>query len=56
VTLAGISIQPSEFMKPAFVVVCAWLFAEHARQQGNSRQPVCHHPVRHRRGAAGGAA
>ena len=32
VTLAGISIQPSEFMKPAFVVICAWLFAEHARQ------------------------
>ena len=32
VTLAGVSIQPSEFMKPAFVVVCAWLFAEHARQ------------------------
>nr|WP_316654995.1 putative lipid II flippase FtsW [uncultured Gellertiella sp.] len=32
ITLAGISIQPSEFMKPAFVVVCAWLFAEHARQ------------------------
>ncbi|MDQ0561392.1 cell division protein FtsW [Rhizobium mesoamericanum] len=32
VTLAGISIQPSEFMKPAFVVVCGWLFAEHARQ------------------------
>ncbi|MBW9055415.1 putative lipid II flippase FtsW [Rhizobium mesosinicum] len=32
VTLAGISIQPSEFMKPAFVVVCAWLFSEHARQ------------------------
>lgn len=31
-SLAGISIQPSEFMKPAFVVVCAWLFAEHARQ------------------------
>ena len=31
VTLAGISIQPSEFMKPAFVVICAWLFAEHAR-------------------------
>jgi cell division protein FtsW len=28
----GISIQPSEFMKPAFVIVCAWLFAEHARQ------------------------
>lgn len=30
--LAGVSVQPSEFLKPAFVVVCAWLFAEHARQ------------------------
>jgi len=29
--LAGISIQPSEYMKPAFVVICAWLFAERAR-------------------------
>ncbi len=32
VSLAGISIQPSEFMKPAFVIICAWLFAEHRRQ------------------------
>ncbi|KAA0700335.1 putative lipid II flippase FtsW [Neorhizobium sp. P12A] len=32
VNIASLSIQPSEFMKPAFVVVCAWLFAEHARQ------------------------
>ncbi|MET0597601.1 MAG: putative lipid II flippase FtsW [Mesorhizobium sp.] len=32
VSLAGLSIQPSEFLKPAFVIVCAWLFAEHARQ------------------------
>ena len=31
VNLAGISIQPSEFMKPAFVVVCAWLFCERGR-------------------------
>jgi cell division protein FtsW len=30
--IAGISIQPSEYLKPAFVVICAWLFAEHARQ------------------------
>jgi cell division protein FtsW len=30
--IGSFSIQPSEFMKPAFVVVCAWLFAEHARQ------------------------
>ncbi len=32
ISLAGFSLQPSEFMKPAFVIVCAWLFAEHARQ------------------------
>ncbi|MBL8582030.1 MAG: putative lipid II flippase FtsW [Rhizobiaceae bacterium] len=32
VSLFGLSIQPSEFLKPAFVIVCAWLFSEHARQ------------------------
>jgi cell division protein FtsW len=32
ISLAGVSIQPSEFLKPAFVVICAWLFAEHKRQ------------------------
>jgi len=32
VSLAGLSIQPSEFLKPAFVIMCAWLFAEHKRQ------------------------
>ncbi|RWO55015.1 putative lipid II flippase FtsW [Mesorhizobium sp.] len=32
VSLAGVSLQPSEFLKPAFVVICAWLFAEHRRQ------------------------
>ncbi len=32
ISLSVISIQPSEFLKPAFVVVCAWLFSEHARQ------------------------
>lgn len=31
VSIGSLSIQPSEFMKPAFVVVCAWLFAERAR-------------------------
>jgi len=30
--IAGISIQPSEYLKPAFVIVCAWLFSENARQ------------------------
>ncbi len=32
ISIAGVSIQPSEFLKPAFVVICAWLFAEHRRQ------------------------
>ncbi|WP_420962709.1 putative lipid II flippase FtsW [Brucella sp. IR073] len=32
ISFVGISIQPSEFMKPAFVVICAWLFAEHERR------------------------
>ncbi|MYZ47792.1 putative lipid II flippase FtsW [Propylenella binzhouense] len=26
--LGGLSLQPSEFMKPAFIVITAWLFAE----------------------------
>lgn len=28
VRIAGISLQPSEFLKPAFAVVMAWIFAE----------------------------
>ena len=31
VSIVGLSIQPSEFMKPAFIVICAWLFSEHSR-------------------------
>lgn len=31
-SIMGLSLQPSEFLKPAFVIVCAFLFAEHARQ------------------------
>ena len=30
--IGGISIQPSEFMKPAFIVITAWLFAEGSRR------------------------
>ncbi len=30
--MLGVSVQPSEFMKPAFVIICAWLFSEHSRQ------------------------
>ncbi len=29
--MAGVSIQPSEYLKPAFVVICAWLFSEKSR-------------------------
>ena len=32
VSFFGQSLQPSEFMKPSFIVVCAWLFAEHKKQ------------------------
>ena len=30
--IAGFTIQPSEFIKPAFVVISAWLFAENSRR------------------------
>ena len=32
IVLAGITIQPSEFLKPSFVILIAWLFAESARK------------------------
>ncbi|MCB1430650.1 MAG: FtsW/RodA/SpoVE family cell cycle protein, partial [Nitratireductor sp.] len=32
IVIAGFSLQPSEFMKPAFVILCAWLFAESKRR------------------------
>jgi cell division protein FtsW len=32
VRILGLSVQPSEFMKPAFVILCAWLFAENQRR------------------------
>lgn len=33
ISVLGFSIQPSEFMKPAFVVICAWLFAQGRRRR-----------------------
>jgi len=30
--IAGVTVQPSEFIKPAFVVLAAWLFSESARR------------------------
>jgi cell division protein FtsW len=32
ISIAGVSVQPSEFMKPAFVILCAWLFSEELRR------------------------
>jgi len=32
IVLAGINIQPSEFLKPAFVILISWLFAESGRR------------------------
>ncbi len=32
IVLFGINLQPSEFLKPAFVILIAWLFAESAKQ------------------------
>jgi cell division protein FtsW len=32
IVLAGVNIQPSEFLKPAFVILIAWLFGESTRQ------------------------
>lgn len=34
IRFAGMSLQPSEFMKPAFAVVVAWLLAERTRTPG----------------------
>ena len=33
-SIAGIGIQPSEFAKPAFVILAAWLFSEAAQRKG----------------------
>ena len=32
IVLAGVNIQPSEFLKPSFVILISWLFAESARK------------------------
>jgi cell division protein FtsW len=32
INLLGFSLQPSEFMKPAFIVIIAWLFAENSKR------------------------
>jgi cell division protein FtsW len=32
IVVLGVTLQPSEFLKPAFVILIAWLFAESARR------------------------
>jgi len=39
IRIMGISVQPSEFIKPCFVIVCAWMFSEklkYSQFPGNS--------------------
>ncbi len=35
IIIGGVSIQPSEFLKPAFVILAAWAFAEGSRRKGD---------------------
>ena len=34
IALGGLSLQPSEFVKPAFAVVIAWMFSEQRKREG----------------------
>ena len=34
IALGGLSLQPSEFVKPAFAVVIAWMFSEQCKREG----------------------
>jgi len=38
---AGLSIQPSEFIKPCFAVVAAWMLAEQRRREGVPGGLIC---------------
>lgn len=40
ISLAGISIQPSEFLKPAFIVLAAWAFSEKATRADMPGTPM----------------
>ena len=41
IALPGFSVQPSEFLKPCFAVVTAWLLAEGRRSTGVPGLPIC---------------
>jgi cell division protein FtsW len=34
IAFGGMTLQPSEFMKPALIVLCGWMFAEGQKRQG----------------------
>jgi cell division protein FtsW len=40
ISLLGVSLQPSEFLKPAFIVLTAWLFGEGARRPEMPTTPI----------------
>ena len=43
IVIFGVNMQPSEFLKPAFVILIAWLFAELTQAAGDAGQ---HHRAR----------
>ena len=51
-----VSIQPSEFVKPAFVVLTAWLFNESQKRQRRAGHRARARALRHLRAAARAAA
>ena len=54
--ILGVNIQPSEFLKPAFVILIAWLFGESARRPEMPANTVALALADHGRVRAGAAA
>ncbi|HEX8233781.1 MAG TPA: putative lipid II flippase FtsW [Caulobacteraceae bacterium] len=40
IALGGMTLQPSEFMKPALIVLCGWMFAEGQKKEGVPGTPI----------------
>jgi cell division protein FtsW len=40
IAFGGMTLQPSEFMKPALVVLCGWMFAEAQKKEGVPGVPI----------------